>query len=376
VRRAAIGGPPAGSKTDPLLDWLIGAVLELQTASFEETADQMAADVSAGYQPLDATLTAIAAFNTNGFLVQVAADTFAGRTLAAPAAGLTITNPAGTAGNPTFALANDLSALEGLGATGIAVRSAADTWVQRSIAGTANEITATNGDGVAGNPTLSLPAALTFTGKTVTGGTFNITDGSWSSTWSSSQTNNAQITPLSIRNLSNGASAQTRFSIGNDSDANDFAFNLFSSGAGSSRQCEIKANAGNLVLTVAGTLGAPTVNTNTTASAANVNVDGSGLLKRSTSSRRYKRKIKDYVRGLADLMRLRPVRYEARKGDGTVYAGLIAEEVHAAGLTEFVVYDKKGRPDALHYPHMVALLVNAVKDLSDQVETLKREMQR
>ena len=85
--------------------------------------------------------------------------------LAMPAAGITISTT-------SIALANDLAALEGLGSTGIAVRSGSDTWVQRSIAGTANEITATNGDGVSADPTLSLPTALTFTGKTVTGGTF------------------------------------------------------------------------------------------------------------------------------------------------------------------------------------------------------------
>jgi hypothetical protein len=69
-------------------------------------------------QAYDAGLAALAAFNTNGILVQTADNTFAGRTLT----------------------------------------------------GTANEITVTNGDGVAGAPTLSLPAALTLTGKTVTGG--------------------------------------------------------------------------------------------------------------------------------------------------------------------------------------------------------------
>lgn len=82
-----------------------------------------------GLQPLDATLTALAALNsTPGFVVQTAADTFTKRSLVQPAAGITITNPAGTAGDATFALANDLSAVEGLATTGLAYRSATDTW--------------------------------------------------------------------------------------------------------------------------------------------------------------------------------------------------------------------------------------------------------
>ena len=52
-------------------------------------------------QPLDATLTSLAAYNTNGFLVQTAADTFAGRTLVA-GTGISITNADGVAGNPTI----------------------------------------------------------------------------------------------------------------------------------------------------------------------------------------------------------------------------------------------------------------------------------
>lgn len=43
----------------------------------------------------------------------------------------------------------------------------------RTITGTANEISVSNGTGTAGNPTLSLPTALTFTGKTITGGRTN-----------------------------------------------------------------------------------------------------------------------------------------------------------------------------------------------------------
>jgi hypothetical protein len=78
-----------------------------------------------------------------------------------------------TIGEDVQAWDADLDALAALASTGIAVRTAANTWAQRTIAGTANEITLTNGDGVAGNPTVSLPSALTFTGKTVTGGTFS-----------------------------------------------------------------------------------------------------------------------------------------------------------------------------------------------------------
>lgn len=87
---------------------------------------------------------------TAGLLTKTAANTYTSRSLAAPAAGITISNPAGTAGNPTFALANDLAAVEGLAGTGLAVRTGTDTWTNRSVAaGTGS--TVTNGNGVAGN---------------------------------------------------------------------------------------------------------------------------------------------------------------------------------------------------------------------------------
>lgn len=99
-------------------------------------------------------LSALEGLGSTGIAVRSAADTWVQRSLTAPAAGITISNNDGVSGNPTFALANDLSALEGLGSTGIAVRSAADTWVQRSVAA-GNGISVTNGDGVAGNPTVA-----------------------------------------------------------------------------------------------------------------------------------------------------------------------------------------------------------------------------
>ena len=68
---------------------------------------------------------------------------------------------------------SDVAAIAALATTGILCRTGSDAWVLRSIAGTPNEIAVTNGGGVLGAPIVSLPAALTFTGKTVTGGTFS-----------------------------------------------------------------------------------------------------------------------------------------------------------------------------------------------------------
>lgn len=80
---------------------------------------------------------------------------------------------AASAGTDYQAPDADLTALAALSGTGLAARTAANTWAQRSVSGTANEIAVTNGDGVSGNPTVGLPASVTLTGKTLTGGTFS-----------------------------------------------------------------------------------------------------------------------------------------------------------------------------------------------------------
>lgn len=128
--------------------------------------------IGSNVQAWDADLDCLAALSTSGIAARTGSGSCATRTVTAPAAGITVSNGDGVAGNPTLALANDLAALEGLSGTGFAVRTGADAWAQRTITGTTNEIAVSNGDGVSGNPTLSLPSALTFAGKTVTGGTF------------------------------------------------------------------------------------------------------------------------------------------------------------------------------------------------------------
>lgn len=77
---------------------------------------------------------------------------------------------------------------------GLLTQTSTYAFTKRVLTGTANEITVTNGDGVAGNPTWGLPTALTFTGKTVTGGTFS--SGTFNNaTFNGSTYNNVLITP-------------------------------------------------------------------------------------------------------------------------------------------------------------------------------------
>lgn len=90
-----------------------------------------------------------------------------------------------TIGTNVQAYSSELTTLAALATFGMVAHTAANTWTTRTITGTANEITVTNGDGVAGAPTLSIPTAITFTGKTVTGGTFSggtFTTGSFAGT--------------------------------------------------------------------------------------------------------------------------------------------------------------------------------------------------
>ena len=76
-----------------------------------------AATSSLGLQPTDATLSALAAYNTNGILVQTGADTFTGRTLATSSNRIIILNPNGVGGDPQFDINESALTLDNIGGT-------------------------------------------------------------------------------------------------------------------------------------------------------------------------------------------------------------------------------------------------------------------
>jgi hypothetical protein len=117
-------------------------------------------------------------------------------------------------------------------------------------------------------------------------------------------------------------------------------------------------------ITTGGALIVPYIYNTTGAGAGTVVVGTDGNLFRSSSSQRYKKDIVDARYGLADVLKLRAVNYVGAGDADTdkLLGGLIAEEVDAAGLSEFVIYDDQNCPDALHYAQMVSLAFKAIQE--------------
>jgi hypothetical protein len=91
-----------------------------------------------------------------GFQVKTSSTAITGRSIAVSGNGLAITNGDGIAGNPTIALAGQVLNLANLSANGLLTISSGGGISATTIAGTSNQITVTNGSGVSGAPTIAL----------------------------------------------------------------------------------------------------------------------------------------------------------------------------------------------------------------------------
>lgn len=126
----------------------------------------------------------------------------------------------------------------------------------------------------------------------------------------------------------------------------------------------------------------------TSGGSANAVIDAvTGLLTRSTSSRRYKKNIMNHQADVEKFMKLHAVTFESNDStDSNRYLGLIAEEVAEIGdsqLDLLVVRDADGNPEAINYDRVpiillpvVQKLVDAVDELQDIVEALESRIEQ
>jgi len=111
---------------------------------------------------------------------------------------------------------------------------------------------------------------------------------------------------------------------------------------------------------------------NSTQTALHINTS-TGDIAPTASSLRYKRNIEDYTKGLETLMQLRPVSFNFLEDD-LPNCGLIAEEVDALNLPEFIRYDEEDLPISIPYDNLAALYVNAIKQLKQENDSLREEL--
>jgi hypothetical protein len=112
---------------------------------------------------------------------------------------------------------------------------------------------------------------------------------------------------------------------------------------------------------------------NNAAAASNaVNVDANGNVYRSTSALKYKTNVRDLED--IDINLFRPVRYNSKcaiDNPEQDHFGLIADEVHAAGITELVNYGADGEVEGFQYERLTVVLLKELQTLRARVAQLE-----
>lgn len=114
------------SATDRVLGRSTAGAGDVEEITFTSVARQLTDDttfsdmrttlglaIGTNVQAFDATLSALASYNTNGILTQTAADTFTGRTITGTTNRISVTNGDGVSGNPTLDIGTNVVTLTG-----------------------------------------------------------------------------------------------------------------------------------------------------------------------------------------------------------------------------------------------------------------------
>lgn len=143
----------------------------------------------------------------------------------------------------------------------------------------------------------------------------------------------------------------------------------------------ITATAGNIItnlaLIAAGQLRADGVFTTPLGSWQSVVTNASGYLGYASSTKRVKQDIKPAditaAQGIALVATSFRYKQDVKElgDDAQPTIGLIAEDLHDAGLGAFVIYDDKGRPNGIHYERAWIALIPVIHDIENRLKKLE-----
>lgn len=107
--------------------------------------------------------------------------------------------------------------------------------------------------------------------------------------------------------------------------------------------------------------------------------NGDGRVGITPSALRFKKDITDHPYTLEQLRAIRVVTYRLKASiygspDAPVDFGVIAEELIAAGLAEFVVFDDQGETLSVHYERLALVAISALQEIADHVDTLEQRL--
>lgn len=93
----------------------------------------------------------------------------------------------------------------------------------------------------------------------------------------------------------------------------------------------------------------------------------------TSSSKRFKTKIRKLKIGIDTVNGLKPISYKRKGVKNKIEIGLIAEEVNKL-IPDIVKKDDNNRPEGIDYSKLTVVLINAVKELSLEIEALKKKI--
>jgi hypothetical protein len=103
--------------------------------------------------------------------------------------------------------------------------------------------------------------------------------------------------------------------------------------------------------------------------------DGSGQLGYNGSSRRFKEDIQNFSDDFHKILNAQPVSFVFKGSeDSKRSVGYIAEDFHALGLHDLLVYNKEGEPVVIKYDRVALYQLEIIKELIREVESLKEKL--